>query len=93
MGTLHIADNGASIDWVDAQSGRQWTARAPSVSEWQRLYHGAQTEESRTRGRFMSVNRLNDEAVTVVFAQYKGLDFNLTFSVASGDLLKIEEAR
>lgn len=36
---------------------------------------------------------INDEAMTVVFAQYEGLDFNGTLSVASGELLKIVEAR
>ncbi|CAE6856725.1 hypothetical protein R69658_07424 [Paraburkholderia aspalathi] len=93
MGTLNIADDGASINWVDTLLGRQWTARAPSVPEWQRLWHGNQTDESLAKGRFLWVNGFNDREVIVVFAPFKGLDFNLTFSVLSGELLKIEEAR
>ncbi|REE19957.1 hypothetical protein B0G71_3077 [Paraburkholderia sp. BL27I4N3] len=93
MSTLNIADDGASINWVDALSGREWTARAPSVPEWQRLWHRDQTEESLVSGRFLWVNGLNDNELIVVFAPFKGLDFNLTFSVLSGQLLKIEEAR
>ena len=93
MGRCIIADDGALINWIDALSGRHGAARAPSVSEWKRLWHGNQTEESLAGGRFMWVNGMNDHEVIVVFTPYKGLDFNLTFSVLSGELLKIEEAR
>ncbi|SDI70665.1 hypothetical protein SAMN04487926_12259 [Paraburkholderia steynii] len=90
---LNIADDGTSISWFDAVSGRGWTARTPSLSEWQIHFHGNQTEESLARGQFMWVNGLSDEEVTVVFSPYRGLDFNLIYSILSGKLLKIEEAR
>lgn len=90
---LNIAKDGRSISWVGSAFGQRWIAYAPSLSEWKQLWQGNQTEEQLAKGVFMWVNGENQKEVTVVFSPYKNLDFNLIYSIESGALLKIEEAR
>jgi hypothetical protein len=90
---LNIAKDGQSISWEEAGFGQRWTAYPPSLSEWQQLWQGNQRAEALAKGVFMWINGEGPKEVMIVFSSYKGLDFNLTYSIESGKLLKIEEAR
>jgi hypothetical protein len=90
---LSIAKDGRWISWEGDAFGQRWTAYPPSLSEWQQFRHGNQTAEALAKGVFMWTNGRDSWEVTVTFSPYKGLDFNLTYSIESGKLLKIEQAR
>ncbi|SIT41613.1 hypothetical protein BN2476_300089 [Paraburkholderia piptadeniae] len=53
----------------------------------------ASNRESLAGGRFMWVSVENEDNVIVVFSTDKGLDFNLTYSIKSGTLMKVSGAR
>jgi hypothetical protein len=93
MVKLDISPDGKTISLVGQDGRVQWTKNSPSLADWQRLIGSNLSEESLKKGGFLWVNGLDENEVTVVFQPYKGLDFNLTYSVLSGDLLKINEAR
>lgn len=93
MSRLLVSEDGMAIKWQSEVTTEEWTARAPSLSDWQRLWRGNQTADSLAHGVFRWVNGCDAKEVVVVFSPLGGLDFNLTYSVATGELLKIAEAR
>ena len=93
MSKLFISDDGTVIKWVNEVTGAEWAAGAPTLAEWQRLWRGNQTADSLARGIFRWVDGIDEKEVIVVFSPYGGLDFNLTYSAADGELTRITEAR
>lgn len=93
MVKLNISLDGKTISLVSQEGHIQWTRISPSLADWQRFIGSNFAAESLAKGSFLWVNGLDENEVTVVFQPYKGLDFNLTYSVLFGDLLRINEAR
>lgn len=58
----------------------KWTRGAPSSAEWHRLRKRS-IDSDVEAGRFKYVTSKISEVIVVVFSPYRGLDFNLTYTV------------
>jgi hypothetical protein len=93
MSHLEISDDGKRITWVGQDGKSEWGAIPPTPAEWKKLTLLDRTRESLEEGVFAWVNGIVDDEVTVVFSPRGGLDFNMCYSISSGNLLRISEAR
>jgi len=93
MQRLNISDDGRQICLVDECNRVLWAAGVPPLADWRRLCGGMQSDASLERGVYRWVNGADNFKIVVVFSPYGGLDFNLTYSISSGELLDIQEAR
>jgi hypothetical protein len=93
MQFMKIADDEKKICLVNEFDSVLWTAGIPKLADWRRLSGGTQSDVALESGIFRWVNGGDDSEVVVVFSPYGGLDFNLTYSVLTGELLRIHEAR
>jgi len=90
---LEVSSNGKRIAWVGEGGSPQWLATAPTPAEWKQLTSFDRTQESLEGGVYAWVNGVVDDEVAIVFSPQGGLDFNLFYSISSGRLLRIAEAR
>lgn len=93
MSHLEISGDGKRIAWVGQGGSPEWEAAAPTPTEWKQLTTFDRTLESLEGGVYAWVNGIIGDEVAVVFSPRGGLDFNLFYSIASGRLLGITEAR
>lgn len=93
MSHLEVSDNGKRIAWMGEGGSPLWTATAPTPAEWKQLTSFDRTYESLQGGVYAWVNGMADDEVAVVFSPLGGLDFNLFYSISSGHLLRVAEAR
>lgn len=93
MSYLEVSSNGKRIAWVREDGSPQWLATAPTPAEWKQLTSFDRTQESLEGGVYMWVNGVVGDEVAIVFCPQGGLDFNLVYSISSGRLLRITEAR
>lgn len=93
MSHLEISSDGKRIAWVGEGGSTKWAAAVPTLAEWKQLTSFDRTQESLEGGVFAWVNGMVDDEVAVVFSPRGGLDFNLFYSISSGRLLRIAEAR
>ena len=93
MSHLEVSSDGKRIAWVGEAGSTQWEAAAPTVAEWKQLTSFDRTQKSLEGGVYAWVNGIVDDEVAVVFTPLGGLDFNLIYSIPSGRLLRITEAR
>lgn len=93
MANLEISGDGKRIAWVRQGGICEWEAIAPTPEEWRKLTLFDRTKESIEGGVYAWVNGVIGDEVAVVFSPKGGLDFNLFYSISSGNLLRISEAR
>ncbi|MHA6848777.1 hypothetical protein [Ralstonia syzygii] len=93
MSHLEISSDGKRIAWVSGAGSPEWAATAPTPAEWKQLTSFDRTQEFLEGGVYAWVNGIVDDEVAVVFSPRGGLDFNLFYSISSGCLLRITEAR
>jgi hypothetical protein len=87
-----IADEGRYLICRSVDGRVKWTRGAPSNTEWHRLRKRS-IDSDVEAGRFKYVESQISEVIVAVFTPYRGLDFNLTYTVDAGELIKISEAR
>lgn len=87
-----ILDDGRCLICRTADGRVKWTRRAPSIAEWHRLTKRS-IDSDVEAGRFKYVESQISEVIVAIFTPYRGLDFNLTYTVDAGELIKISEAR
>jgi hypothetical protein len=88
-----IAAGGKEIIYCSSDGQVRWRRGSPTAEEWQRLALYPQTDINLVSGRFQYVQHEGYGEIIAVFTPSRGLDFNLTYDVNSGELKKIHEAR
>ena len=69
-----------------------WSNGTPSLLDWRRLTK-RRVDGDVAAGIFRYVERRVAGFIVAVFTPYRGLDFNLTYAVDTGELIRIDEAR
>jgi hypothetical protein len=87
-----ISDDGRYLICRSVDGRVKWMRGAPSNAEWHRLRKRS-IDSDVEAGRFKYVESHISEVIVAVFTPYRGLDFNLTYTVDAGELIKISEAR
>lgn len=70
----------------------RWSKGAPSLFEWRRLTK-RRIDGDVAAGIFRYVERGVAGFIVAVFTPSRGLDFNLTYALDTGELIRINEAR
>lgn len=87
-----LSCDGKSIICRSANGRVRWSRNAPSYPDWQRLAKRPVSVDLEA-GIFQYVGDENEGVIIAVFTPGRSLDFNLTYSAATGELIKINEAR
>lgn len=87
-----ISDDGKSVTCYSANGRLMWTRYAPSYADWQRLAKRPVAVDL-AAGVFRYVGDELEGVIIAVFTPGRGLDFNLTYTAETGDLIRINEAR
>jgi hypothetical protein len=90
--TGEISGDGKSLICRSANGRVRWTRSAPSTLDWHRLANRPVSVDLEA-GIFQYVGDEIHGVLIAVFTPGRSLDFNLTYTVDTGDLVRINEAR
>jgi hypothetical protein len=90
--TAQVSDDGKCVICRSANGHVRWSRSAPSSHDWLRLAKHPVSVDLEA-GRFQYVGDEIDGMIIAVFTPGRSLDFNLTYSADTGDLIRIHEAR
>jgi hypothetical protein len=92
INAVEISNDGERLICMTSEGKIRWSKGAPSSYDWQRLVN-VKVEQNLARGKFQYAGAAKDGTIIAVFTPFGGLDFNLIYSIDTGELIKIHEAR
>jgi hypothetical protein len=90
--TAEVSADGKYLTCRSANGCVRWTKGAPSSHDWFRLAKRPVSVDLEG-GRFQYTSDEIEGVIIAVFTPGRSLDFNFTYAVDTGDLIKIHEAR
>jgi hypothetical protein len=89
---VEISMDGKQVIFKNYRNEIRWVRTVPSFEDWKK-FAGNDIEQNLAKGIFQYAGIDPNGEVIAVFTPFGGLDFNLTFSSQTGQLLRIHEAR